>query len=421
MVMGVGYTDRMLGEAEVRGIFAEGLAQLEPAGKRLLFIIPDGTRSAPIPLCFRAITDAVLGVAASVDFMVALGTHMPMTEETLLRHLGITIEERHGRYGAVGLYNHDWRGDLMTIGTLTEQDTRELSGGLLALEVPVQVNARIMDYDYLIVVGPVFPHEVVGFSGGSKYFFPGISGQAVIDFTHWLGAMMTSRAIIGRENTPVRAAIDKAVSLIERPIACFSMVVRGHHDLAGLYFGDLHVSQRAAAALSAQVNVVRVDSPYHTVLSVMPTLYDDIWTAAKGMYKTEPVVSDGGTVIIYAPHIDEISYTHGKHLDEVGYHVRDYFLAHWERYKGYPWGVLAHATHVKGAGTYENGVESPRINVVLATGVPKERCERVNLGYRDPATIHLEEWQGREDEGILVVPRAGELLYRLKDEREAES
>ncbi len=421
MVMGVGHTDRMLDEAEVRKIFREGLEQLNPAGKRLLFIIPDGTRSAPMPLCFRAITDAVLGVAERVDLLVALGTHLPMSEEALLAHLGITAEERRGRYGAVGLYNHDWRGELLTLGVLTEGDTRELSGGLLSLEVPVQVNARITEYDHLIVVGPVFPHEVVGFSGGSKYFFPGISGQAVIDFTHWLGALMTSRAIIGREDTPVRAAIDKAVSYIQQPISCFSMVVHGRHDLAGLYFGDLYASQRAAAELSAQVNIVWVDEPYDTVLSVMPTLYDDIWTGAKGMYKMEPVVADGGTVIIYAPHIDEISYVHGKYLDEFGYHVRDYFLADWERFKDYPWGVLAHATHVKGAGTYEGGVESPRIQVVLATGVPEERCRRVNLGYRDPASIRLEEWQGREAEGILVVPRAGEMLYRLKDEREAES
>ena len=418
MAIGAGSTDRMLTEDEARGIFAQGLAALEPKGKRLLFIIPDGTRSAPLPLCFRAITDATLGLAAKVDFLVALGTHLPMSEEALRRHVGITQEEREGRYAQVGLYNHDWKGDLLTIGTLTREDTRDLSDGMIELEVPVQVNPRIMDYDHLVVVGPVFPHEVVGFSGGSKYFFPGISGPAVIDFTHWLGALRTSRATIGHEDTPVRAAIDKATGFIDRPISCFSMVVRGHHDLAGLYYGGLQESQRAAAALSAQVNVVWVDKPYQTVLSVMPTLYDDVWTGAKGMYKMEPVVADGGMVIIYAPHIDEISYTHGKYLDEFGYHVRDYFLAQWDRYKGYPWGVLAHSTHVKGDGTYVNGVESPRIQVELATGVPKERCERINLGYRDPASIDVSAWQGREDEGILVVPRAGEMLYRLKDEQE---
>jgi nickel-dependent lactate racemase len=145
----------------------------------------------------------------------------------------------------------------------------------------------------------------------------------------------------------------------------------------------------------------------------MPELYDDIWTASKGMYKVEPIVADGGTVIIYAPHIDEIAYTHGKVLDRIGYHVRDYFLKRWDEFKNEPTGVMAHSTLVKGAGTYENGVEKPRINVVLATRIPKERCQRVNLGYMDPATIRIDEWKGREGEGTLVVPRAGELLYRL--------
>jgi len=147
----------------------------------------------------------------------------------------------------------------------------------------------------------------------------------------------------------------------------------------------------------------------------MPELYDDLWTGSKGMYKTEPVVADGGRVIIYAPHIDEVSYTHGKVLDRIGYHVRDYFVEHMDRFKEEPKGVMAHSTLVKGAGTYENGVETPRIEVILATGIPKERCERINLGYMDPATIDVEEWLGREDEGILVVPRAGEVLYRQRE------
>jgi len=142
-------------------------------------------------------------------------------------------------------------------------------------------------------------------------------------------------------------------------------------------------------------------------------MYDDIWTAAKGMYKMEPAIADGGEVIIYAPHIDEISYTHGQVIDEVGYHVRDYFVKQWDRFKGYPWGVLAHSTHLRGMGTFENGLETPRIEVTLATRIPRERCEQVNLGYMDPDCVNLDEWRGREDEGILLVPKAGEMLYRV--------
>jgi len=133
------------------------------------------------------------------------------------------------------------------------------------------------------------------------------------------------------------------------------------------------------------------------------------------MYKLEPVVADDGELIIYAPHIREISVTHGKHIERIGYHTRDYFLGHWPRFKDEPWGILAHSTHVRGIGSYTNGVEQPRIRVTLATQIPAEVCRAVNLGYRDPASIHITDYQNREDKGILYVSKAGEMLYRLSD------
>ena len=147
----------------------------------------------------------------------------------------------------------------------------------------------------------------------------------------------------------------------------------------------------------------------------MPSsIYDDLWTAAKAMYKTEPAIVDGGEVIIYAPHITEISYTHGKLIDRVGYHVRDYFLKQWQRFEDIPRSILAHSTHVKGTGTYDvtTGIERPRIQVTLATGIPEERCHKVNLGYIDYKKIDPQEWKDREEDGILLVPHAGEMLYR---------
>jgi nickel-dependent lactate racemase len=273
----------------------------------------------------------------------------------------------------------------------------------------------IFDYDQIIICGPTFPHEVVGFSGGNKYFFPGIGGQEVINFSHWLGAVITSYSVIGTRYTPVRRLIDKAASFINLPKLCFSLVVKDG-SLAGLYIGSPEEAYEAAAELSSKLHIRWVDRPFERVLSVMPTIYDDIWTAAKGMYKLEPVVADGGEVIIYAPHIDEISYTHGRLIDEIGYHVRDYFLKQWERFRHYPGGVLAHSTHLRGMGEYnaETGLESPRIRVTLATRISEERCRRLNLGYCDPDRVDLDDWRDRQLEGLLLVPRAGEMLYRLK-------
>jgi nickel-dependent lactate racemase len=417
MLIGKGFSDRFLTEDEAREIFRQGVEQANVSGKRVLLILPDSTRSGPIPLCFRTLADLMLGRVAKLDVLIALGTHIAMDEERLCRHLGITPEERAGRYREIGIYNHDYQSGLTVLGTIPADEIAELSGGMLKEELPVEINARVLDYDHIMICGPVFPHEIVGFSGGNKYFFPGISGPGVIDVSHWLGALLTNLWTIGRQDTPVRKMLDRAAALIDRAKSCFSMVVVGHHDLAGLFYGTPELAQAAAAEISERVNIRWMDHPFHTVISVMPDLYDDIWTASKGMYKLEPVVADGGTVIIYAPHIDEISYTHGAVLDRIGYHVRDYYLAQMEQYAGVSRGVMTHATLVKGSGTFRDGCERPRVNVVLATRIPRERCERVNLGYLDPDALELSEWVDRESEGILLVPRAGEMLHRLSSER----
>lgn len=414
MTIGIGYADRTLREEEVRAVLEEAFERASLAGKRVIAIIPDGTRSGPIDLFFCLFHELLHGRVAALDYLIALGTHQPMSREAIHARLGVTAAEMAERYAGVRVFNHRWDdpATFCTLGVLAAEEIEELSGGRLSQEVPVRLNRLILDYDQIVVCGPVFPHEVVGFSGGNKYFFPGIAGQEIIDFTHWLGALITSYEIIGTRRTPVRAVIDRAAALIPVPrMACCFVVKDG--GVAGLYAGTPEAAWEAAARLSEQVHVRFLERPYRQVLSLMPPLYDDIWTAAKGMYKLEPVVADGGEVIIYAPHITEISYTHGRIIDEIGYHVRDYFVKQWERFKQYPHGVLAHSTHLRGIGTFEDGVERPRIRVTLATGIPRERCERVNLGYRDPATINPEEWTGREDEGILVVPRAGEILYRL--------
>lgn len=422
MTIGTGYTDRTLTEAEIREIVAQAFAEHDMAGKRVLFITPDATRSAPVDVMFRVFYDAIGEQVDAIDYLIALGTHQAMDQEHLNKLFGLTARQRAGEYGKVNIYNHEWdkQETFRQIGTISAQEIEQITDGLMSMDVPVTVNTMLWDYDQVIICGPTFPHEVVGFSGGNKYFFPGVAGPEVINFSHWLGAVITSWKVIGTKYTPVRAVIDRAASLIDLPKLCFSMVVKGHHDLVGLYFGTPEEAYDAAADLSAQHHVVYVPKPYQRVLSVMPELYDDIWTAAKGMYKMEPAIAEGGEVIIYAPHIDEISYTHGHVLDQIGYHCRDYFLKQWDQFKHYPWGVIAHSTHLRGAGTYDPATaeEKLRIKVTLATRVPAERCARLNLGYIDPDTIDPADWAGREDEGILVVPRAGEMLYRLESEKE---
>ncbi len=417
MLIGNGRENGVLPEAEVRELTAEALARAQLEGKKVLVIVPDSTRTAPIPMMFRLFNEYLRPKASALDFLIALGTHQPMGDEAINKLMGIGAGERAGKYAGINIFNHRWdRPDaLMTVGRISPDEISAITGGLMRRAVDVRLNKLVFDYDQIIICGPTFPHEVVGFSGGNKYFFPGVGGEEVINFSHWLGAVITSYEVIGTKHTPVRKVIDRAASFINRPKLCFSMVVKDS-ALAGLYVGTPEEAYESAADLSAKLHIFWSDKPFKRVLSVMPRMYDDIWTAAKGMYKLEPAIADGGEVIIYAPHIDEISYTHGRLLDEVGYHVRDYFLKQWDRFKHYPGGVLAHSTHLRGIGTYDaaSGAERPRIKVTLATRIPEEHCRRVCLGYMDPAKINPEEWKGRESEGILLVPKAGEMLYRLK-------
>jgi lactate racemase len=415
MIIGKGFTDHYLTEAETGEIVAQALESLQLDGKRVLIIIPDGTRTMPMPLMFNLFEGFLGPRVKTMDYLVALGTHQPMSDAQLSRLVGRNVV--NGHTGANHIFNHNWNdpGNFVNIGTLPASEISEITSGLMSQSVPVRLNKLIFNYDQIIICGPVFPHEVVGFSGGNKYFFPGIAGPEIINFTHWLGAVITNYKIIGAAYTPVRAVIDRAAALVDRPKACFSLVVT-HTGLAGIYFGSPEEAWQAAAELSAQKHIVYVDRPFQRVLSIMPEMYDDLWTGAKGMYKMEPAVADGGEIVIYAPHIREVSYTHGRLIDEIGYHSRDYFLKQWDKFKDYPGGVLAHSTHLRGMGQFDpaTGIEMARIRVTLATGITAEHCKQINLGYLDPANVDMSEWLGREDVGILVVPRAGEMLYRVR-------
>ena len=405
----------VLSDDDIEAVIAESVERLNLSGKRVLVIIPDGTRTMPLPLFFRLLGRHLLPRAAALDYLVGLGTHPPMSEAALLKLVGISPQEKAGPYAKVRLLNHAWDDPaaLTVLGTIPAPEIAQLSGDRLRMEVPVRLNRLVLEYDHLLVCGPVFPHEVVGFSGGNKYFFPGIAGADIINFTHWLGALITSYEMIGTKDTPVRQVIDRAASFIPRSRSALCSVVT-HQGVAGVAWGSPEKAWSAAADLSAQRHIIWPERPYKQVVSVFPAMYDELWVGAKGMYKTEPAIADGGEVIIYAPHLHEVSVVHGKMIEQVGYHVRDYFLARWDEFKHLPWGALAHSTHLKGSGTYQGGVERPRIQVTLATGIPEERCRKLNLGYRDHRSMDLQEFAGREAEGVLLVPKAGEYLYRAR-------
>jgi nickel-dependent lactate racemase len=414
MIIGRGLVTGHLTAEEVTSVTSEGLAELPLDGRRVLVLIPDGTRTMPVPLMYDTFEREIGPRVSALDYLVALGTHAPMDDVQLGRLVGRPVVG--GRTDRSRILNHQWNDPtaVLELGTIPAREIAELTAGRLNEDVPVALNRLVLEYDHVLICGPVFPHEVVGFSGGTKYLFPGIAAPAIIHFTHWLGALMTNYAIIGTLDTPVRGVIDRAAALLDTPVSLVALVVT-HDGVAGVFCGDTHEAWRHAATLSARRHVVWVDKPFDRVLSIMPPMYDDLWCAGKGMYKMEPVVADGGEVIIYAPHVSEVSHVHGALIDEIGYHCCDYFLAQWDRFARYPGGILAHSTHVKGLGAFDRDSrrETARIQVTLATGIPPERCARINLGYTNPESIDPADWPVLPGQDTLMVPRAGELLFRV--------
>ncbi len=405
----------VLTEDQVTAFVHEQLGAVHLDGRSLCVLVPDGTRSCPLPLLISAIHEVAHGRVSHLTVLVALGTHAAMSEPELAAHLGYAAGALADRYPSMTVLNHAWwdRSAFAEVGTIDADRIAELSDGMLRHTARVRVNRAVVEHDVTVIAGPVFPHEVVGFSGGNKYLFPGVSGRELIDLSHWLGALITSAKIIGtRGITPVRALIDEAASMVPGERHALCLVTKSHtRDLHTMTFGDPSAAWAAAADVSAETHIRYLDAPVRRVLALIPAKYDDMWTGAKGFYKVEPVVADGGQVVLYAPHIREIAATHPA-IEQIGYHCRDYFVKQWDRFSGQHWGDLAHSTHLRGAGTWDevNG-EHDRVTVTLATGITEQVTRAVNLDYLDPAQVDPAAWAADPD--TLVVPDAGEDLYRL--------
>jgi nickel-dependent lactate racemase len=411
----IGGPGEVLSQQQITDFVRDQLDAAPLDGKSVCVLVPDGTRTCPMPLLLAAVHAALHGRASRLTVLVALGTHSEMSEQALAAHLGYPAGDVSERYPGLTVLNHRWADPrtFVTLGSIAADRVADLSRGMLQEAVPVRINRAVVEHDVALVVGPVFPHEVVGFSGGNKYFFPGVSGPELIDLSHWLGALITSAQIIGTKGiTPVRALIDQAAAMVPaRRLALCVVTGREPGSLRSAAFGDPEAAWAAAADVSSQVHIKYLDRPVRRVLSLLPAKYDDMWTGAKGFYKVEPVVADGGQVVIYAPHITEISRNHPA-ISEIGYHCRDYFVKQWDTFSGYHLGDLAHSTHLRGTGTFDPVAgERLRVTVTLATGIPETVVRSVNLDYLRPEDVDIEAWSADPD--TLVVPNAGEDLYRL--------
>lgn len=415
--VGAGLQERPLTDAEVRGVCAAVLEPLPLDGKRVLVLIPDHTRHAPIALFFRVLYDLLGARVAVLDYLIATGTHAPMEPDRINRHLGVAPEEYRTRFPKVRVFNHEHAAPdaLAELGEIPGAELRELTGGVFDSPIRVTVNRRIPEADHVLIVSPVVPHETMGFAGGNKYFFPGAAGLEVVETFHWLGALLTNPVVNGVKQTATRAVIDRAAELLSVPRTCFAFAVDAADRLRCLFGGDVREAWSRAADVSALLHIRRRARPVARVLAVTPPIYEELWVGGKAMYKLEPVVAEGGELVIYGPAIRTLSFMHDAAIRRLGYHVIGWFTGQWERFAGEPKLIMAHSSNVRGTGTYAGGVERPRIRVTLATGIPAEVCAAVNLGYRDWRTIDPAAWTRQQNDDLLVVENAGQDLYRLED------
>lgn len=413
----LGGYEGILDFASVSSYITKALDSIPTEGKRIVLVLPDATRSCPMPTLLPEIYRALENKAASLTALIALGTHAAMKEDEIDRFFAGTTTVKK-LYPQMNFVNHAWWNpeQFSSIGTISAAHIREISMGRMDCEVPIIINRLAVESDLVIIVGPVFPHEVVGFSGGAKYLFPGISGKSMIDASHWLGALISSSQIIGTPGiTPVREMINVAAGHLQTEVYAFCLVVQsGTGLIEAMAFGKPHSAWELTSNVSSHTHIQYRKKPVKRVLSVIPSRYADIWTAAKGMYKVDPIIEDGGEVILYAPHINQFAYTHPE-LEEVGYHCRAYFTEQWDRFKDFPAGLLAHLIHLRGSGTFSAAEgERCRITVTLATGISESRVRAMNLNYMDPALVNISNYEA--DEETFVVHNAGEILYRLSQE-----
>ncbi len=417
MLIGKEIENNTLSIEQIYSICEDAFSRFELKNKSVLVIIPDNTRHAPIDLFFKLIHELIGKKVKTLDYLIANGTHQPMNDQEIQKFIGVSEVDFKTKYCNVRIFNHDHRReeDLVQIGKLDSKEIEKITNGLLKEEIIVKINKMVLGYDQIIIVSPVVPHETVGFSGGNKYFFPGIGGLDIIQSFHWLGAVITNPVINGVKNTPVRKVIDRAAQFLPVPRLCFAFVVVDH-GLACLYAGTTEQAWDKAADCSAKHHVIYVKKPYKKILGIASDIYTDLWVAGKVMYKLEPIVADDGELIIYAPQVKDVSFVHEKAIREVGYHVRDYFLKQWDKFSKYSKLILAHSTNVKGIGKFENGIEKPRIKVTLATSIPEEVCSQINLGYLSPNSLDIEKLKRSQNEEFLVVQDAGQILYRLEND-----
>ena len=412
-IVGEGSATSDLSPTDLFAILEQALRQIK-RGQRVLAVVPDKTRDDNTDLLFpeaaRLLKDRDVGC---FDALVAQGTHPPMT-----------ISQKEHKLGGsfANVFDHEWDKpeELFLLGELGSSEVSRLTNGLIKNTVPVTINKLLAPdvYDTILVFGATVPHEVAGFAGGAKYFFPGVAGPELTHTTHWLGALAGIENIIGNVETPTRHLIEAGAELLSPEVISLNTVVSRQPDGSlrtfALFAGDIREAFRQAAEVSSHVHIRYTGRKYERVIALLDPHYDEMWVGGKASYKLGAIIEDGGELIIYAPHLTKISETHGALIEKYGYAplecVRDMLGVSQELRENLC--IAAHLAHVAYAGRIDaHGKIVPRYKITMATGIDEATCGRVKLGYLDHRTFDVAQFTNDPD--TLVVKDAGRDLYQV--------
>lgn len=415
-VVGFGSADADLDSATLRRILEESLAKIS-AGECVLAIIPDKTRDDNTPELFPSVC-AILekrGVE-KFDALVAQGTHAAMSAAEKLAKVGLNETNKKIFKGKIFDHNWDAPEELTTIGELSAARVGAITDGLFNEAIPLTINKLLAEniYDTALIFGATVPHEVAGFAGGAKYFFPGVSGAELTHATHWLGALAGIEAVIGRVETPTRHLIEAAAEFIPARIISLNSVVSRNAEnrlrTHALFCGDVKTAFRQAAEVSSKVHVKYTNRQYKRVVALLDEHYDEMWTGGKASYRLGAIVEEGGELIIYAPHLRCFSDTHGWLIEKYGYapleKVRE-MIAEFDELKNNLC-VAAHLAHVAYAARADQS-HQPRYRITLASQISETDCRLVGFNFLDYKTFSRADYENDYD--TLIVENAGRDLY----------
>lgn len=365
---------------ELFEIIKSSISELKDKLKKVLLLPPDFTRMHSEAGKITAMLYRLLKGDCIVDIMPALGTHDPMTKEECLQMFGTEVPFEK-------IIVHKWKTDIVKIGEIPSEYVSEVSDGLLDFKIDIEVNKRIIDdsYDLIISIGQVVPHEVVGMANYTKNILVGCGGKDIINKSHMLGAVYGMEKVMGQDHSPVRKIFDYAQEkfLHRTPLTYILTVTtaqKGKVQIEGVFTGLSRRMFEEAVALSQEKNLTVLPKRLKKiVVNLDEREFKSTWLGNKAIYRTRMAIADGGELIILAPGVKKFG--EDSHIDKLirkyGYVGRDRILGIYNKKSDIQENLsaAAHLMHSSSDG---------RFNITYATKyLTKEEVEGVNYNYMD--------------------------------------